>query len=144
MRDQIDDIFDFCAEFEKGGWRDLHLKLDDFELFISSDADSPGLQSSGDGEEEPLVQSDLADPLATTYRAPNLGTFMRRAEATGAQFVREGDNVEAGADLYALRVLQSVTIIKAETGGIVAKIHVEDGALVEFDQPLISIERRET
>jgi acetyl-CoA carboxylase biotin carboxyl carrier protein len=72
-------------------------------------------------------------------RAPMVGTFYRRAAPQQPPFVAEGDRVAKGDPLCLIEVMKLYTTIAAPTAGVLATILAEDGAAVEFDQPLFVI-----
>ena len=83
-----------------------------------------------------------AEPAPSTdhmVQAPMVGTFYS-APAPGAQsFVQIGDEVKVGQVLCIIEAMKMMNQIEADRAGTVTAIHVENGAAVEFDQPLISI-----
>jgi acetyl-CoA carboxylase biotin carboxyl carrier protein len=50
-----------------------------------------------------------------------------------------GQTVEAGTDLCLIEVMKLFTAVRATESGTIAQILVEDGAMVEADQPLFAI-----
>ncbi len=54
--------------------------------------------------------------------------------------VKEGDTVAKGDGLLILEAMKMENLIKAQSDGKVKKIHVEKGAKVEKNQPLIEME----
>jgi len=75
----------------------------------------------------------------TTVRSPMVGTFYRRPSPDEPAFVEEGAQVKPGDALCLIEVMKLYTTIEAMTAGTVSAILVEDGNLVEFDQPLFVI-----
>lgn len=73
--------------------------------------------------------------------APNLGTFYRAPKPGAAPYVEEGQSVEATTELCLLEVMKLFTAVKAGVAGVVRRVCVEDGAMVEFGQALFYIER---
>ncbi|TQS23355.1 acetyl-CoA carboxylase biotin carboxyl carrier protein [Microbispora hainanensis] len=72
-------------------------------------------------------------------RAPLVGTFYRAAEPGAAPFVSVGDIVEAGQQVAIVESMKLMNPIETETAGQVVEILVQDGAPVEYDQPLMVI-----
>ena len=72
--------------------------------------------------------------------APMVGTFYRSPSPDGKPFVEEGDKVAAGDALCIIEAMKMMNRIEAPVGGSVRKIVVENGAPVEFGQPLLTID----
>jgi acetyl-CoA carboxylase biotin carboxyl carrier protein len=72
-------------------------------------------------------------------RSPMVGTAYRSPAPDEPPFVEVGTRVEKGAPLCLIEVMKLYTTIKAPSDGVIASIHVDAGALVEFDQILFSI-----
>ena len=67
------------------------------------------------------------------------GTFYCRPTPDEAAYVSEGAKVTTGDTLCLIEVMKLYTTIEATADGIVESILVEDGKLVDFDQPLFVI-----
>lgn len=79
-------------------------------------------------------------PAGHAVRSPMVGTFYR-APSPGAQpFVQEGQSVNKGDTLCIVEAMKMLNQIEADRAGVVAKILVENGQPVEFDQPLFIIQ----
>jgi len=71
--------------------------------------------------------------------SPMVGTFYR-APAPGAKpFVEVGQAVKAGDVLCIVEAMKMMNQIEADRAGTIGAILVEDGAPVEYDQPLVTI-----
>ena len=79
-------------------------------------------------------------PNCVTVKAPIVGTFYRRPAPDAEPYVKEGDRVEKGQVLCIIEAMKLFNEIESEVSGIVRKILVEDGAPVEYGQPLFLIE----
>ncbi len=73
----------------------------------------------------------------TVIRSPMFGTFYRAAEPGGPPFVEVGQKVEPGTTLCIIEVMKLLTSIPAGARGVIARVLVDDAALVEMDQPLV-------
>jgi len=73
-------------------------------------------------------------------RAPMLGTFYRSSAPGAAPFAAEGDIVSADSTVCLIEVMKLFNTLKAGTRGKVVRFLVENGAMVEFDQPLLLID----
>ena len=93
---------------------------------------SPGQVAAQDS----TWSSDDSDIIV---KSPMAGTFYSRPSPDEKSFVEEGTKVAAGDTLCLIEVMKLYTTIEATVEGVVESVLVEDGNLVEFDQPLFVI-----
>jgi len=72
--------------------------------------------------------------------SPMVGTFYRASSPDSPPFVEVGQSVNVGDTLCIVEAMKMMNQIEADKSGVVKKILVEDGAPVEFDEPLFIIE----
>jgi len=72
-------------------------------------------------------------------KSPMVGTFYSKPSPEDPPFVAVGQNVKKGDTLCLIEVMKLFTTVECTTDGTVETISLEDGALVEFDQPLFLI-----
>ena len=90
---------------------------------------------------EPAETEKTADTGLTPFLSPMVGTFYRAASPEAADYCSEGDRVEEGATLCIIEAMKVFNEIKAEFGGVVAEILVDNGEAVEYGQPLFMIRK---
>jgi acetyl-CoA carboxylase biotin carboxyl carrier protein len=66
-----------------------------------------------------------------------MGTFYRAASPGAAPFVEEGQEVTPDTTIAIIEVMKLMNQIPAGVSGVIEKILVENGALVEFNQPIM-------
>ena len=69
-----------------------------------------------------------------------VGTFYRSANPEAQPFTAEGKSVKEGDIVCIIEAMKMMNQIAADKSGVIKKILVENGAAVEFDQPLFVIE----
>jgi len=154
------DIVALIQLFESSDWDEMHLKVQGFELFLSTDASakttSIALAAAPDvmaphqlmaGGERARAASAAAPPATekpelnwVAVTAPNLGTFYRAAKPGAPPFVEIGQMVESETEICLIEVMKLFTTLKAGVKGIVKKVCVKDAAMVEFGEILFYIE----
>ncbi len=72
-------------------------------------------------------------------RSPMVGTFYRAPNPTAPPYVEVGARVAVGQVVCIVEAMKLMNEIEAETAGTVARILVENGQPVEFNQPLFLI-----
>lgn len=150
------DIEAFIRLFERSDWDELRLEVDGLHLVLSSDPNA-----------KPIVQSMVAKPAASVpekqpesvppalphervppedndglvaIRAPNLGTFYRAPNPGEAPYVEIGQDVAADSDVCLIEVMKLFTPVQAGVAGKIARICIEDGNMVQHDEPLFFVE----
>lgn len=78
-------------------------------------------------------------PGVVALRAPMLGTFYRASAPGEKPFVEIGQKVRADDTVCLIEVMKLFNTIRAGVDGEVVEILAGNGALVEFDQPLVFI-----
>lgn len=159
------DIEAIVDQFQRGDWREMHLRIGDVELFLSKDGNAR-LPERGGAPAAPAPAAAIAAPAAAPaaasghgapaavaaapigavpagwvqIKAPSLGTFYRAPKPGAPKFVEVGAAVTPDSDLCLIEVMKLFTTLRAGVSGTVREVYVQDGELVEFDQPLFLIQ----
>jgi acetyl-CoA carboxylase biotin carboxyl carrier protein len=156
----IADLELLIEDFKRSGLRELHGRYGDLEVYLSQDADAPGL----DGPRQRVSAGPAAGPAfpaaaghsaaaapaaaaaerawpvgAAVVRAPYLGTFYRAPKPGAAPYVEIGASVAADSELCLVEVMKLFTAVRAGATGTVAEVLATDGELVQGGQPLFVI-----
>ena len=81
----------------------------------------------------------VVDDKAHVVTSPFVGTFYRKPNPDSPNYVSINDRVEKGAALCIVEAMKLMNEIEADVAGTVVGILVEDGAPVEYGQPLFKI-----
>ena len=73
-------------------------------------------------------------------KSPIVGTFYRAPAPDAAPFVQLGTVVESGTVLCIVEAMKLMNEIESDIAGRIARILVENGQPVEYDQPLFLVE----
>jgi acetyl-CoA carboxylase biotin carboxyl carrier protein len=87
----------------------------------------------------PSAGAHAAD-LAGAVKSPMVGTAYLRASPEAKPFVEVGSAVKVGDRLLMVEAMKTFNDIVAPRAGTVVSILVDDGAPVEYDQPLMIVE----
>jgi len=87
---------------------------------------------------EVAAQTEL--PPVQVVVAPLMGVFFRAPAPDRPPFVAVAERVEVGQQIAVIEAMKLMNPVLADRAGVVREVHVADGEVVEFDQPLISIE----
>ena len=99
----------------------------------------------------PLVDPSAAPPPSTAAAAPAVklyeikspivGTFYRAPAPDASPFVQVGSVIEPGNVLCIIEAMKLMNEIEADISGKIAKVMVENGQPVEYDQTLFLVEK---
>ncbi|MFM8284753.1 MAG: acetyl-CoA carboxylase biotin carboxyl carrier protein, partial [Planctomycetaceae bacterium] len=73
-------------------------------------------------------------------KSPMVGTFYRASGPDAAPFVKVGDRIEPEKTVCIIEAMKVFNEIPAGVSGQVVAILVENGAPVEFGQPLLKVD----
>jgi acetyl-CoA carboxylase biotin carboxyl carrier protein len=90
----------------------------------------------------PAAAAPVEAPVATGHavKSPMVGTFYRSSAPGAKAFVEVGSVVKEGETLCIIEAMKILNEIEADKSGTVTKILCENGAAVEYGQPLFMIE----
>lgn len=163
------DIEALIEDFQRSGMRELHVRADGIEIYLSSEDGAAGIDAAGAVADAPTAAAPaaVAAPVASApaaapapapaaapaaaapaaalpdgaviVRAPYLGTFYRAPKPGSPVYCSVGDTVTAEAELCLVEVMKLFTAVRAGTAGKVHAVLAEDGQMVQADQPLFAI-----
>ena len=81
----------------------------------------------------------VVDDKAHVVTSPFVGTFYRRPNPDSPNYVAVNEKVDKGQVLCIIEAMKLMNEIEADVGGTVTAILAEDGASVEYGQPLFKI-----
>ena len=82
---------------------------------------------------------EAAKPVGKTLNAPMVGTFYTAPSPDANAFVSVGDKVKKGQTVCIIEAMKTMNQIEAEFEGTITEILIEDGAPVEYGEPLFAI-----
>ncbi|KEY91261.1 biotin carboxyl carrier protein of acetyl-CoA carboxylase [Candidatus Photodesmus blepharus] len=86
------------------------------------------------------VSPSSSAPSGHQVLSPIVGTFYSSPSPNSEPFIKLGQQVIVGETLCIVEAMKMMNQITADKSGIVTAILVNDGQLVEFEQPLVIIE----
>ena len=99
----------------------------------------PAPQSSAAQADAGAKKSQENDPSLHIITSPIVGTFYRSPNPESPVFVNVGDRITKGQVLCIIEAMKLMNEIEADVAGTVIAILAEDGASVEYGQPLFKI-----
>ena len=151
MSDTDAEIEALVAEFQSSDLRELHVRNEAFELYLSKDAGGQAeLQRSAPTSQavdvRPEPEAEKAAPITialpegtVAVPAPYLGTFYRAPKPGAPNYVEVGSSVEAETELCLVEVMKLFTSVRAGVVGIVEAVLATDGQMVQAGQPLFAV-----
>jgi acetyl-CoA carboxylase biotin carboxyl carrier protein len=81
------------------------------------------------------------DPSLHEIQSPLLGTFYRSPKPGAPPFVEVGSVVDEDTTVAIIEVMKLMNTVRAGVRGTVTEVLAADGALVEFEQPLLRVRK---
>lgn len=91
----------------------------------------------------PALSDAAADVVVLaghTVKSPMVGSFYRTSSPGAKPYVEIGDTVAVGDTICIIEAMKILNEIEADKAGVIKKIMVDNGAAVEYGQPLFVIE----
>jgi len=154
-----DDVREILRIIDESDLEELRIETNGLRLYVRRGGAPPVEEASGEEEKARPASEEKthasAEPAAAGGRgaeaapapdgtvaieAPMVGTFFR-AEAPGAKpFVEVGSRVEPDTVVCLIEVMKMMNSIRAGVSGRIVEVCAENGALVEYGQPLFRVE----
>lgn len=83
--------------------------------------------------------NDTEIPEGKTIKAPMVGTFYQSPSPEADPYIQVGDKIENDTIVCILEAMKLFNEIEAEVSGEIVDILVEDGEMVEYNQPLFRV-----
>ncbi len=142
------DIKDLLAVVDAAQIAELEIEQGDFKIRIRKFgvagepvvAAAPPVRSSAPepAEVQPTLPVNVVEVVA-----PMVGTFYRAPAPDADPYVKIGDTVEPGQVLLIIEAMKMMNEIESDCRGKVVEILVENGAPVEYGQPLMRVQLAE-
>ena len=87
------------------------------------------------------VETPKSDANVSEIKSPIVGTFYRAPSPDAPSYVEVGTSVKKGQPLCILEAMKLMNTLEAECDGVIEEILVQNGDLVEFDQPIFKIRK---
>jgi acetyl-CoA carboxylase biotin carboxyl carrier protein len=87
----------------------------------------------------PAIPATPVVPEGHVLKAPMVGTFYRASSPGAKPFIEAGDTVKSGQTVCIIEAMKLMNEIEADRDGVVKRILVENGAPVEYGEPLVVI-----
>ena len=141
LKQELSYIFDFL---ETKDFAECTVEVGDLKVTIkrSSAFANPVQQNMATVLNLPTSKTEISEVPIQKYqeiKSPMVGIFYRQAKPGAPVFVKETDQVQQGQVLCVIEAMKLFNEIESEVPGKIIKILVEDGAPVQYDQPLFWI-----
>jgi len=156
------DIAEINKLLEDSRFDELELEIDGMKIHLRrGGASAPGISGRGTppASQEtraapapaggpcghaPASANQPVDPHLVPVKAPLLGTFYRAPKPGAPPFVDAGARVEPDTLIGIIEVMKLMNTVRAGVSGTVREIRARDGALVEYDEVLLTVAPRES
>jgi acetyl-CoA carboxylase biotin carboxyl carrier protein len=160
------DVSEILKVLEESTFDELTLEMDGVKLELRRGADAASAPSTASRSPSPVSRgrttsveapgppppagevarsagggAAAADPTLADVPSPLLGVFYRAPKPGEPPFVEVGAPVEEDTIIGIIEVMKLMNTVRAGVKGEVAEILAQNGALVEFDEPLMRVRK---
>lgn len=144
----LNDIYELMEKFEHSSLASLELEVEEFSIKLGKAAPMPPMPTVAPTGAASVPAAPAGVPAAAAaadsgnlIKAPLVGTFYRSASPEAEPYTAVGKTVKKGEILCLIEAMKMMNEIPAPFDCTVEQVLAEDGALVEFDQPLFSVKQ---
>lgn len=147
----LDEVKTLIKEFKGSDLTAFKLKKGDFELeikkestpVVSAFAPQPTTQLAIPAAQASMFAPPIAEPVQTKnakyFKSPMVGTFYKASSPDAKPFVSVGDQIHKGTIVCIIEAMKLMNEVESDQSGTIVRVLVEDGQMVEFDQPILEL-----
>ncbi|WP_462420748.1 acetyl-CoA carboxylase biotin carboxyl carrier protein [Salinicoccus sp. Marseille-QA3877] len=142
----IENLDKLIERMEKASLSELSYKDGEVDIKLKKEAprevmEVPAKETANISPQQniPAFENETVEKEGTLIKAPMVGTFYKAPSPESEPFISVGDNVSNDSVVCILEAMKLFNEIQAETSGEIVEILVEDGDMVEYDQPLFRV-----
>ena len=140
-----DRVKDIIAMVEASDLQELILEEGDVRITVRKTAPEAPAADNGTAAAPAAATGQAPGPGAQSngyhlVRSPMVGTFYRASSPAIPPFVDVGDDVSTGQTLCILEAMKLMNELGSDVSGVVREVLADNGAAVEYGQPLFAIE----
>ncbi len=124
--------------FASLGLTELSVKEGDWELTLKREA-APVKMTVSEKEAAPVMEQQEEEK--DSIKAPLTGVFYASESPDAEPFVKVGDTVKKGDLVCTIETMKMFNDVVSDMDGTIVKICVENGQLVEYNEPLFIVEQ---
>lgn len=133
--------------FERSQITSMNLKIEGMNLKLKKapvfDPASPILSGSAtqtDREEPSLKPASKNDSSVQMISSPLVGIFWASPRPEAEPYVSAGSQIQPGDTVCIIEAMKTMNEIKAQKSGRIVEVLVQNGDMVEYDQPIFLVE----
>ncbi|MDO5360600.1 MAG: acetyl-CoA carboxylase biotin carboxyl carrier protein [Jeotgalicoccus sp.] len=140
--EQVDSLIE---KMERASLTEISYKDKDVDIKLKRELAPAATQvpQAAQTQAAPQVQAPAAEAQPAdeglVVRAPMVGTFYKAPSPEAEAYVKVGDTVSSTSVVCILEAMKLFNEIQAEVSGEVTEILVDDGDMVEYNQPLFRL-----
>lgn len=142
----INDIYGLIDKFDASSCGELKLEMNGASFELKKSVPEAG-HNTGVTVQKNVVQENSKEEVENVQpqtpstikeiKAPLIGTFYTAAGPDDEPFVKIGQNIHAGDVIGIIEAMKLMNEVTADCDGVVKEVAAENGAMVEYGQPLV-------
>ena len=138
---EYEKMIELLREVNDSNLIEFELKDRDFRLKMKKESKSNENTSLENPVDEPQEsKKEIERSKEHVITSPMVGIFHAYEGETETPYVQVGNQVEKGQIIGAVEAMKLINPLEADISGKITEILVDDGMLVEYDQPMFVME----
>lgn len=138
--EQVDSLIE---KMERASLTEISYKDKDVDIKLKRELAPAVTQAPQAAQTQAVPQAPAAETQPAdeglVVRAPMVGTFYKAPSPEADAYIKVGDTVSSTSVVCILEAMKLFNEIQAEVSGEVTEILVDDGDMVEYNQPLFRL-----
>lgn len=147
----INDVYGIMDRFDCSGYGELKLEMNGVRLELKKAGASITCGNSAadnsdavhmvtiqrEAVKNAIEEQPQAEQAGKVIKAPLVGTFYTAAGPDDEPFVKIGQSIHAGDVIGIIEAMKLMNEVTADCDGVVKEVAAENGAMIEYGQPLV-------
>lgn len=144
---EMKQIYEIWDRFESSSLSQLELSMNGVQISLKKEGaattavmPAPRVESQAPATEAKTSKQAEQKANGKCVKAPLVGTFYASPAPDAEPFVKVGDTVKKGDVIGIIEAMKLMNEVRAGESGVVTEILARDGGMVEYGQPLLTLE----
>ena len=133
---KVDNIYELIKEVSELGVSSFEYEEDGSRISIEFNNKEKVIEKCAKPE---VLSEETSEKIY--IKSPIVGTFYSSSTEGGKPYVNPGDKINKGEVVAIIEAMKLMNELKSDYSGTILKVLVENGEVVEYDQPLFEIDR---
>ncbi len=144
---ELKEVYELWDRLEKSTVGEIKLETEGMKLHLKKQASFREYLPKTDNIKNPIsIDETVTEHKRESFKvsdnvikAPIIGVFYHAPSPDKPPYIKEGQEIKKGDVIGIIEAMKMMNEVLADRDGVVSRICVEDGAAVEYDEPLVEV-----